>query len=82
MKKKVNKPDIIARDEAEARELGLSYGEYMGYRDTGYLETYIAALKKKKPERGNIIEPNICGSSRVGRKRNGRLMGSIESQRC
>ena len=78
---KRTKPDTIAADEAKARELGLSYGEYMGYRDTGYLETYIADLKKKKPEKGNIIESNIGGSSRVGKKRNGRLMGSIESKK-
>lgn len=78
---KTKRPDTLAKDEAEARALGLSYGEYMGYRDTGYLETYIAGLKKKKPETGNIIEPNICGSSRVGKKRAGRMMGSIEGQR-
>lgn len=44
LKEDKNKPKLectIAPDEAAARELGLSYGVYMSYKETGYLEKYI-----------------------------------------
>jgi hypothetical protein len=40
---KVEKPktkDPLVEASIEARKLGLSYGQYIGYRDTGYLSKY------------------------------------------
>lgn len=54
--------------EVEARELGLSYGEYIAYRDTGYLEKYKQIKKRLDEEKegmANIYHSNIIGSNRA-----------------
>ncbi len=58
-------PDTIAEDNARARELGLSYGYYMAYKQMGYLPTYIKHYKRMQREQGknvNIILSNVIGS--------------------
>ena len=58
-------PDTIAEDNARARELGLSYGYYMAYKQLGYLPTYIKHYKRMQREQGknvNIILSNVIGS--------------------
>lgn len=58
-------PDTIAEDNARARELGLSYGYYMAYKQMGYLPTYIKQYKRMQREHGknvNIILSNVIGS--------------------
>lgn len=58
-------PDTIAEDNARARELGLSYGYYMAYKQMGYLPTYIKHYKRMQREHGknvNIILSNVIGS--------------------
>ena len=49
----------LDEEAAEAARLGLSYGEYVGLRDSGYLEKY---LESRKELTGNIIPSNILGS--------------------
>ena len=61
--------DTLAQDEAKARELGLSYGEYMSHKATGYLETYIKQREKLDARGGNIIESNVIGAGASGRRR-------------
>lgn len=64
------KPAVsLAEEEAEARKIGLSYGVYMGYKDTGYLEEYIRRWKKQKfrealGEKQNVITSHIGGGGR------------------
>ena len=60
------KPEVsLAEREAEARALGLSFGMYMGYLESGYLETYKRMYKKQKlkealsRESVNIIQSHI-----------------------
>ena len=60
--------NTMAAEEAEARKLGLSYGTYIAFRDTGYLETYIKGRETKTRKNVNVIESNLnAGSS--GRKK-------------
>ena len=64
-KARVAVPDTIAEDNARARELGLSYGYYMAYKQMGYLPTYIKHYKRMQREQGknvNIILSNVIGS--------------------
>lgn len=51
--------NTMAVEEAEARKLGLSYGMYTAYRDTGYLETYIRNREREEVRDVNIIESNF-----------------------
>jgi transcriptional regulator with XRE-family HTH domain len=67
--KKAPKPDTLAQDEAKARELGLSYGEYMSHKATGYLETFIKQREKLDARGGNVIESNLIGAGASGRRR-------------
>lgn len=60
--------NTMAAEEAEARKLGLSYGTYIAFRDTGYLDTYIKGRETKKRKNVNIIESNLSAGS-SGRKR-------------
>ena len=62
------KPAVsLAEREKEARELGLSYGVYMAYLETGYLEQYKRiyqkTMLKNALEKGkvNIIPSKIIG---------------------
>lgn len=57
-------PDTIAEDNARARELGLSYGYYMAYKQMGYLPTYIKHYKRmqRQGKNVNIILSNVIGS--------------------
>lgn len=57
-------PDTIAEDNARARELGLSYGYYMAYKQMGYLPTYIKQYKRmqRQGKNVNIILSNVIGS--------------------
>ncbi len=63
------KPAVsLAEEAAEAKKLGISYGTYMGYKQTGYLEEFIRRQKKAKlrealGERLNIIGSNIIGGT-------------------
>ena len=77
-KAKAKKKDLLAEDERKARELGLSYGTYCAYRDTGYLETYKKRREEElsqEPRKVNIIESNIGGGSR------GRYMQSVGARK-
>lgn len=60
--------NTLAEDERAAKELGLSYGTYAMYVETGYLPKYIEYLQKVKElygdEHVNIIPSNIIGGSR------------------
>lgn len=75
----IKQRDELSRNAKRARELGLSYGTYMSYVETGYISKYLEYLKKKPTEDGNIIESNIGGSSRVGKIRGGR-MGMLSAE--
>ena len=62
------KPEVsIAEREREARELGLSFGVYMGYLESGYIEEYKRMYKRKKlkevlsHESVNVIQSHIGG---------------------
>lgn len=62
------KPEVsLAEREAEARELGLSFGVYMGYLESGYIEEYKRMYKRKKlkevlsHESVNVIQSHIGG---------------------
>ena len=62
------KPAVsISEREKEARELKLSFGVYMGYLESGYLETYRREYKRKKlhetlnKEKVNVVSSNIIG---------------------
>lgn len=66
-KSKAVKRDVLVENERKARELGLSYGTYCVYRDTGYLETYKQQREKQLSQGSrnvNVIESNLVGGSR------------------
>lgn len=65
---KHSRPDTTAEDEAEARLLNISYGTYIAYKETGYLETF-KRLKDRDAGK-NIIESNLIGAGNMGRRRN------------
>ena len=70
-KKEESKPEsTIVPDEAAARELGLSYGVYMSYKETGYLKTYIRQQKKEqeREKHANVISSLIVGGRGGGTK--------------
>lgn len=50
----------LADENARAKELGISYGTYMAYKETGYLETFI---KSQKTEAEKDIGANIVVST-------------------
>ena len=52
----------LAEIEREARRLDLTYGQYMAYLETGYLETYIANRMKAHGEKVNMIASSIIGA--------------------
>ena len=60
--------DTMALYEKEARELGISYGTYMAYKETGYLETFKRAHEKEEKKKklskrkDTIIYSNIIGA--------------------
>ncbi len=62
--------DTTASDEAKARLLGISYGTYMAYKDTGYLETFKErqATELHRDEGKNIIESNLIGAGSQGHR--------------
>ncbi len=64
----MHEPDAVDRDAKEARALGISYGEYCAYRDTGYLGTFIkreTARKRRESKRKvNVIESHIIGGEK------------------
>lgn len=70
LRKAKSEPHVntMAAEEAEARKLGLSYGTYIAFRDTGYLDTYIKGVETKNRKNVNIIESNLHAGS-GGRKR-------------
>lgn len=69
LRKPKSEPHVntMAAEEAEARKLGLSYGMYTAYRDTGYLETYIRNRERGEARNVNIIESNLIGDRRGGK---------------
>lgn len=62
--------DTTAQDAAEARLLGISYGTYIAYKETGYLETFKKQQAKDRDAGKNIIESNVIGAGNTGRRRN------------
>lgn len=62
-------PDTLAENEAAARELDLSYGVYMGYCESGYIDTYRKMHRNqqkragKRKRRENVIESGIIGTA-------------------
>lgn len=56
--------DTLAEDARKARRLGLSYGQYMAYLQSGYLDTYLANRMQEKGtgETVNVIQSNIIGA--------------------
>lgn len=62
-------PDTLAENEAAARELGLSYGVYMGYCESGYIDTYRKMYRNqqkragKRKRRENVIKSGIIGTA-------------------
>ena len=67
---KPKRKDTTAQDEAEARLLNISYGTYMAYKETGYLETFKKQQAKDRDAGKNIIESNLIGAGNMGRRRN------------
>lgn len=67
-KKKIQAPkrDELAENAKKARELGLSYGTYMGYVETGYIETYMEMMANRTVEE-DAIRSSI-GAGRSHRK--------------
>lgn len=68
---KKTRDDQIARDEAEARKLGLSYGVYSAYKESGYLEKYLLQKireAEKPKENITVINSNIIGAAGKGQK--------------
>ena len=66
-------PDTLAENEAAARELGLSYGMYMGFCESGYIDTYRKMYRNQqkrvgKKRRENVIESGIIGTASGFRK--------------
>ena len=70
MAKKTQPPkhDYLAENARKARELGLSYGEYMGFVESGYIDTYIDHWLSQTAEDGNIIESSIGMGGKGSRK--------------
>lgn len=67
-KLKLKYPDTLAENEAAARELGLSYGMYMGYCESGYIDIYRKMYRNQqkrvgKKRRENVIESGIIGTA-------------------
>lgn len=55
----------LQKDVEEAEKYGLSYGVYVAYKESGYLNEYIERLKasrRKRTEIGNVIESNLIGA--------------------
>ena len=73
---RVKRPDTMAADERAARELGISYGVYCAYRETGYLKTFIedeeARRQAEAMKKVNIVESNVTGG--YANKRNTRSL--------
>ena len=69
LRKPKSEPHVntMAAEEAEARKLGLSYGMYTAYRDTGYLETYIRNREWEETRAVNVIESNLVEGRRGGK---------------
>lgn len=62
--RKLRKGWAIDHDAAKAKELGLSYGMYIQYRDTGYLPRYLEQRKAeaaRDAEATMIIESGLIG---------------------
>lgn len=59
-KKKIQAPkrDELAENAKKARELRLSYGTYMGYVETGYIETYMEMIANRTAE-DDVIRSSI-----------------------
>lgn len=64
------RPDTTAAEVAEARLLNISYGTYIAYKETGYLETFKKQQAKDRDKGKNIIESNLIGAGNMGRRRN------------
>ena len=66
----------IDADERAARELGISYGVYCAYKDTGYLKTFIADEEARRQAEAmrkvNVVESNVTGG--YANKRNTRSL--------
>lgn len=60
-KNKTPKRDYLAENAMKARKLGLSYGQYMGFVETGYINTYIDNWlgMTVDEDNENIIESNM-----------------------
>ena len=73
---RIKGPDTMAADERAARELGISYGVYCAYRDTGYLKTFIADEEARRQAEAmrkvNVVESNVTGG--YANKRNTRSL--------
>lgn len=69
-KEKPKRKDTTAQDAAEARLLNISYGTYIAYKETGYLETFKKQQAKDRDKGKNIIESNLIGAGNMGRRRN------------
>ena len=63
--REASKTDEFNADVREAKRLGITYGVYKGYKDTGYLETFRnyhdRQLRENGGRKGNIIYSNIVG---------------------
>lgn len=58
----------LDKDAAEAKRLGLSYGMYIAYKESGYLKTYERRLKREQKaakQPANIIESSIVGAGNI-----------------
>lgn len=64
---RIKRPDTMAADERAARSLGISYGVYCAYRDTGYLDTFVADEEARRQAEAmrkvNVVESNVRGGS-------------------
>lgn len=67
-KEKPKRKDTTAEDEAEARLLGISYGTYIAYKETGYLETFKKQQKTDRDKGKNIIKSNLIGAGNAPKK--------------
>ena len=58
----------LADENAEAKKLGISYGLYMAYKETGYLETFIKTQEKylDRDKDCNVIVSSIGSASANG----------------
>lgn len=57
----------IAEAEREANKLGISYGLYVAYRDTGYLEDYKRLVEETTPPT-NVVPSNVIGGKGQARR--------------